>query len=73
MLVEDDGIIDITEDAGDRAVSFLPLIKARINSILLESNGDHVVREQREPRIRRGHQTIQVLHETSESTVVGTI
>ena len=51
MLVEDDGIIDIVEDVGDRAVSFLPLVKARIDCILLEANADHEVGEQREPRI----------------------
>ena len=51
MLVEDDGIIDIVEDVGDRAVSLLPLVKTWIDSILLEADADHVVREQREPRI----------------------
>jgi len=45
MLVEDDGIIDIVEDVGDRAVRLFPLVKARINSILLEANRNHVVRE----------------------------
>ena len=64
-LVEDDGIIDIVEDVGDRAVSLLPLVKTWIYSILLETDADHVVREQREPRIRRGIQTIKVLHKTS--------
>ena len=53
-LVEDDGIIDVVEDVGHCAVSLLPLIQTRIHSILLESDGDHIIREKREPRIRCG-------------------
>ena len=64
-LVEDDGIIDVVEHVRDCAVSLLSLIKTRINSILLETNGDHVVREECEPRIRCRIETIQILLETS--------
>ena len=72
-LVEDDGIIDLVEHVRDCAVSFLSLIKTRINSALLEANADHVVREEREPRIWRGIEAIQVLHETSQCTVVRSV
>ena len=65
MLVEDDGIIDVIEDVGDGAVSLLPLIKTWVDSILLEPNGDHVVGEKREPRVRRSKQPVEVLHQTS--------
>ena len=64
-LVEDDGIIDVVEHVRDCAIGLLSLIKTRINRILLESYGDHVVREECEPRIRCRRQPIEILLETS--------
>ena len=66
-LVEDDGIIDVlvVEHVRDCAISLLSLIKTMINRILLESDGDHVVREECEPRIRCRRQTIEILLKTS--------
>ncbi len=47
--------------------------KSMLGPILLEADGDHKIREEREPRVRRSVRAIQVLHETSQCTVVRSV
>ena len=57
-LLEDDGIVLIIEDVGDRAVILLPLITATVDCIQLEVNADHEAREQSKRGVWSCHESL---------------